>query len=587
MKFKVLLKILIFVSIFTLLPLSNIRPVKAATDFEHIVSANYVIKEDNSAHVEYHFKTTNKLSNNYLRSYTFNLPFEPLNLTVNGSKEALKVKNLKKANTLNTYELELEFSTPIYGVNKTFEWSFSFDVKGVILDHGMQKAIILPTFAEDESFSSYNISVVFPKTFGSIAYIYGNAGVQENELNYYLSFVSTRNLNNSILILIGGQQEYEFKVDNLSFEKNIPLPPTNDSQKVFYTDFPEREILDIKDNDDKYFKLKPQETLRGIISTYKIKNANYEKTDFEFPENETLNSLIKNADTKSMTKSEIAKWIFEDILRNFSVKDYRISKELEINLDQSKTEVNSEELNYIYRYLLNKFDIESRGTYGFVFPIQPFKVEVFKTDIQIWTEIWDGTEWISADPVWYISSRGTSYFNNNNFHHIKFGNYQKLDDIKEFFDNATAIKIVPLEKKSDIVINEKLEVKIEPEVYINKELKVKITNSSNYPLKLNNIFLNIKNFGRFDDINMTLFPNSSVSIAIPLDYNLIVLNQRKDIKLDIVYKDDAIERTATTESNILIPSNISSYLSIIIFSIFIIFSLGSVLLLSFYKKKIK
>jgi len=591
---KVFFKIfLISISFLVMFVFSLQNVVRAAPEFQHLISANYIIREDNSATVEYHFKTTNKLNNNYLKSYSFTVPFEPLNIKTDKSVSPTKLKKLNKISDLNTYEMEIEFLNPTYGSEKAFDWSFSFDIKDIVIDRGMQKAIIIPTFVKDDSFITYNISLKLPKKLGELSNIYGNAGIQENESDYFLSFVSTRNPAPNIIVLLNNTQEYSFEVNDIKSETIIPLPLINEKQKVIYSDFPEKEVnINHPKDINNYITLQENQSIKGIIKTTKGYEKEIGVIESKFPDYKYLNEITDNINSTGLSQMEIARKIYEDYLFRFTIGDYRINKDTALSVEEDKFNVNPVELNYIYRYLLNRFNIQSRGVYGYVYPIQPFRIENPKTDIHVWTEIWDGEKWISVDPVWYLSSRGTIYFDNNDFHHISFGNYYDIEKLKTFLKAGRNITVRPLKSREYIEKNSNLNIEVVDKVYMNREVRAKVVNNSNYPISLKDIKLNldsprIKVTNQFDQLNVVLYPNTTANLTFPLDYDLVLLSTHEDVRMDVRFFEKNENKTQTVNSSIIIQTNISSYISMIIFCVFIIFGLISVFSISIYKKRSK
>jgi hypothetical protein len=343
--------------------------------------------------------------------------------------------------------------------------------------------------------------------------------------------------------------------------------------------------------DSNTFTLQQNESISGIIKTVNAKDTSKDIVESSFPDFNYLNDLVSSVNTSNLTKTQIAQTIYQNYLTRFAIDDYRIANDLQIDITEDKFKVNSLELNYIYKYLLNRFGIQARNIYGYVFPIQPFKSTDYKTEKHIWTEFWNGSEWITTDPVWYLSSRGTVYFDNNDFTHISFGNFTSVNDLKNFLSADQLVSVIPIstsaykENFSDLSIN------FTNQVFMNRELQATITNTSNTPIALKDISLNLPNHDinvlkDFNNLDIILYPNTTITLAFPLDYDLVLLNETKTAHINVDFGGVETGQTSQTlDSNITIQSNISSYMSILIFGGFILFSLSSIFAVNFYKKR--
>lgn len=594
MKFGKLLKLFFF---FLILVINiNFFPAKASSpqEFQHLINAQYDIKENGDAYVEYRFKTTNKLRNNYLRSFNLTLPFEPLNVQVKDSETPVKIKNLSKVTSTNIYKLEIEILSPIYGYDKSFEWRFSFDLKSMVLDHGMQKSITIPTFENDPNILGYQINASIPKSFGEISSVYGNSTFQEIGDRYFMEFKSGSALASSVIILIGKEQEYFLESTEQKETREIPLPFSNSSQKVTYANFPERIIYESDEDLSNYITLREQEKISAVIKTVKAENRALERGTLEPSSNhEFINKLAGGIVVDNNSKANTAEILYKSLPKYFSISNSRINIDTNIQLSEGKTELNPLELNKIYRELLAAYDIESRGVYGFVFPIQPFQREDFVTEQHVWTEANIDGKWITIDPTWLLTSKGVNYFDANSFHHIKFGNYQTIEELKRFLTASEFISLTPLTSSQQISSTQEIKVKVDKESYSNKEIRLTINNTSNQIIELKDISLSLENLNGINlvdnriNINKSLYPNSSIYLTVSVQYGILPIGKQGNLKIDLHYFDgEGEEKEIGFVSNLKIQSNVSNYIAIG-FLIFVTgFGLLSVFVLSFYRRRV-
>jgi hypothetical protein len=566
------------------------KKVLATTSFVHEVNADYQIKEDRSGEVTYSFKTTNKVGNDYLQSFSFNLPFVPKNISVAGSPTPLQVQELKQVNGSNVTRLVIGILSPKYGENNSFEWSFKFKVENIVLFQGVQNAIIVPTFNDDISISNYNISVAIPSNFGELAYFYGNAENLSDQSTIRLHFKSETNDASNFLILLGSVGEYFYEVTSNRDALQVHLPRVNAYQDIIYTSFPKRDFDEVS-ADSLLFDMASGENINALIRTKHGYDKNYFEIFSQITNPTVVEKLASQIDIKDKSKYQIAHDIYNLVSKSVSLSDYLTTTDTQIEFTDEDEKLNPAQLNSLYRQLLTRFGIENRGVYGYVFPVQPFIRETFVTEQHVWSEFWDGEKWIVVDPVWVITSKGGDYFDKNAYHHIKFGNYENFADLIPFFESSGVIKVTPLRDPQDIKKNIEVDMQAYDEAFLNKEFKLVLTNKSSEIVKINKITPSIETenikIGNFTfDRDINLYPNSSVNITVPLEYGLLVARKQGDFRLNIEYVDANGEAYKEGYTHVIsIRSNISSYFSLLIISVMTLFLLIS--LVSFLRLKIE
>lgn len=566
--------------------------VHAAEEFIHKIRIDYHVREDNSTFAEYNFATTNKVSNNYLRSFSLNLPFQPKSISSSGSQTKINIGELKQVSTRSIYSLDIEFPTPIYGLNKSFGWKLTFEVEKFVLDHGQQNAIIIPVFNDTPNISSYEIAVHIPHSFGDVSDVYGAGAVSKNEKDSVVLFKNESNAASSHIILLGNKQEYFFETLKVTDGAKIYLPKTLPYQHVSYTLFPQRNITMGDILNPSVLAISSDEAIKGFVQTSKNHNTFFNDEKTEITDKELLDYLIPQVITEGKTKSEIAKQVYDIVTTSFELNEYSTTIDTAVSLDPEKRKVNPAELNSVFRQMLSSLNIENRGIFGYVFPIQPFQREQYVTEQHVWSEFWDDEKWISVDPTWKISSRGTDYFDNNMFHHVTFGTYHKIDEISIFLANIGLVRLTPVKYESHV--DRKLEINMLAynETYLNKEFRMIIKNTSNDLITLTNLYPSLDLPGvtlRNDqiEINKTLYPGGELTLSIPLEYGIIFKNKEGGMYVTIGFKDDTGFSTSQSFNHVItVRSNLSRYFSqsiLIIVIFFVLLSIGSFTL---YKKNI-
>lgn len=548
-----------------------------AVDFKHDIKATYEINKNGSTNVKYEFTTSNQVANNYLNKFEFLLPFEPEGLDVSKSPTRIEVVQLSKSANTGIYKLVVEFVEPVIGQNKTFQWQISFRIKDILINHGMQKAIIIPTFSENDPSITFDISVRYPKSIGDVAYVYGNADVEfDGEYNVY-HFYSKNNLESSIVFLIGLGADYEFELKDGSQIDKIFLPYHTKYQNIYYEKFRSDSESIRYGNSFIYINNQKDTTLKGYIKT----TASYEdiypqQNTYTYKRYTYLDEIAKTFNKENKTEYDIAKDIYIQALKRFKINDYKVNSFTTSSVVENKFEVNVVELNYVFRYLLSLFDIESRGVFGYVFPIQPLKRDTFNSYQHVWTEFWDGSKWVVVDPAWYLSSGGTIYFDNNNYHHIKFGHYYDESEITDFFKQDPYFSVKPLNQiyePSDTSTT--LELKLEAYSAINQNLVLEFYNPTPKILQVSkiDIFAGGDNFlSDLDEVSSFLIPPKS-TIKYPIKIKNDVSVRKRNIVIEVFAEyTDLINVTnlVSVKGQLEVKTNISWYLIMAYFAVTIL-----------------
>jgi hypothetical protein len=589
---KFLLKFILFFLVLNIfLFVFSPKNTKAQTDFEHVINASYTVNENKSASASYEINTTNKVGSTFLRSFSIRLPFKPQNIKTANSSVALTVQSTKEIPDSNLYEIEFIFTNPVVGQNRSFDWSFSFEIDNLLLSHSMQSAIILPTFADSVNIASYNISLAFPKKLGEIAYIYSDAGILDNGSMYVLTFTGGSIKSNNLLVLLGKNQQYEIEIfSNENAVNTVFLPINNEFQDIIFNQFSEKETNHLSSNSDLQVEINGQDRFSGLITTFQGYERSKEGEFIERLDEEFIQRRANSVNTSDLNKYSIAELIYLETIGNYSISQFKLDTNMSLDLSSDRNTLNIIEINQLYRYLLGYFDIESRGVFGYVFPIQPFERNRYFVEPHIWTEIWDGEKWVSADPAWLISSRGTSYFDKNNYHHIKFGNYYNQDTLNQFIDSTRFISIKPIEKMVESNSQGDIEVRFDEFVYLNKELKFSLINKSNNIKKIEKININSSFPTKLmhEKESIYLMPNEIYSTTALLEYNLIPINREINVQITLDLVDRFGEVTVKQYDGIsIIQSNISSYLSYFVVIGFVVISGISLLGSNIYRIRTK
>lgn len=557
----------------------------AESDFSHNINASYYIEAGKTSKVEYVFQTTNKVDNNYLQTFSFKLPFEPKNISAEGSSIPVKVAELKKLPINNIHQLSVEILNPVYGVGKSFEWRVKFDVEDLAFEYGKQKAVVIPAFNDEIAITDYAIKVNLHTNLGPLEMYYGYPEIQSNDGITSLTYSKKNNRSSNLLFLLGSEQYFAFNVPASARDHEIYLPEINSYQSVYFTDFPKREFQKNTPDDLKTLTVRKDEVLSGNIRLKKDFDKKYVKTFSSVKIHELATAISKEITDKDNTIS--AKNLFYYLQNNYSVTNYLTDQSTKVRLDKERQDLNPAEINQLFRDVLTLLNIENRGVYGYVTPIQAQTEQSADTSAQehIWSEFWDGTKWVSADLAWIISSKGTDYFEKNHFHHVKFGNYNEFEEILNFFGSNNILNIAL--NKNIQALSETIDINLHSytEAHVTREWRISLENKSQRPIFVDSIKTDTTTKSiRFEnnqmEIKKMIYPNSKVDVTVPLSYGLLLTNKNAQFNTLIRYSDLDKDLTSSFNNTVRVRSN---YSSVFIYCVFIGTCTSLVLILRKYR----
>lgn len=542
---------------------------RSTDDFKHDVNIVYTANSDSSAEVSFNFITTNKVSNNYLRNFRLELPFKPLSHKVDKSPTPIEIKAVNKSNNKNTYNVDIDILSPVYGLDQAFKWRVDFKVRNFVIPHGMQKAIILPTFTRDGSNVRYKSVVRVNKKLGDVKAIY-NGGKVKSDDDFHIIELEKADISNYV-ILLGNVQEYSFISKKSDEKKEIYIPLENEYQEVFYKQFPRDSDLNLDSlvqRNGVKANVSRGEQVEGIVKLTQGEDREYEEVFEEVEYEDYLKKIT--IEVGELSKADLVQRFLQNLSKKIEVVDYitNIDSKIEINTDD--TTLNPLELNKILREFLSMNKIESRGVFGYVYPIQIVQNESQNVEPHIWSEFWDGEKWVSVDPTWFITSGGNNYIGKNFYHHIKFGDYTGIDAFNKFITKMDGLNVTPLKRESSTLEEVKVNLLAFDKATINKTFEVMVESKSNKPIMLNTIEVNFNSSDRnlsFDkskhEVNTVLMPNEQRRFSFGIDYRYILKTVSEDVSVKIEYtsKPNSEPIFKSFKHNIFIKSNLTKYLT--------------------------
>ena len=564
---------------FCLFCVARFNTVIANNEYSHEAVAYYNVKDDKNVELRIDVKTINLKENALIRLFRLEVPFEPKNISVESKDVVVKIIDLIK-NENNNYVIAIEFTHGLIGLNAGFDWSISMNIGSAFYEHGSQYALIIPNFDLNNSFDNFEINISVPLKFGKLAHFFTKSYLVNTE-NEYTKIKITKEIVNTknIVALFGDRQNYSFYYKSELSDLKFSLPVENSYQSVIYTKFPVFENNKIDDYEN--ITLMQNEEIEGYILTSSAYDMVFEKVDpIRTRNNQEI--LAKN-DLVDIEK------VLEKLYNSLELIDINITANTDIlsktfREQYEENKVNPFILNFIFRDEMEKLGYTTRGSYGFVYPITPFREEEIKVIPYIWSEVWVQDRWVSVNPVWYFTSEGSYYIDRLTYTHIKFGDFRVWENnVRNFFLIADKIRILPIGE-----INNKNDKSFEYQITEDKISKnhfiVSIKNLSGKIYK--NLNLHIRLGDRtFEFGNVSMFPFQSVKRMINIQE--IIYQERFEsvsIELKDAYSKDKI--LDTYQENIKIKPNFYFLITLVFYLFINILFLITFLMVIFYVPKI-
>ncbi len=578
MKVRRYIFLLLFI-FFCLFFISKFNTVFAEKEYSHEAVAYYNVKDDKNVELRIDVKTINLRENTLIRLFRLEVPFEPKNINASSKDVGIKIIDLVK-NENNNYEIAIEFTDGLIGLNAGFDWSVSMNIDSAFYEHGSQYALIIPNFDLNNSFDNFEINIRVPIKFGELAHVFSKSYLVNTE-NDYTNIKITRDIVNTknIVALFGDKQNYSFYYKNELSDAKFSLPVENSYQNVIYTKFPEIENNTIDDNEN--ITLRQNDEVEGYIFTSSAYDRVFEKVDPIRTRNNQEN-LAKNdlVDIENVLQKLYQTLELIDI--NIAANTDILSKTFRDQYGENK--VNPFILNFIFRDEMEKLGYTTRGSYGFVYPITPFRDEEIKVIPFIWSEVWIQDRWVSVNPVWYFTSEGSYYIDRLTYTHVKFGDFRVWENnVRNFFLIADKIRVLPIRE-----INNKNDQSFEYQITedkINKnQFIVSIENISGKIHKNLTIIIKLGD-KTFEYRNVFMFPFQSEEIIVEIG-EIIYQERFELINIEIKNTDSELEILDQHKEKVLIKPNFY-FLVILFFYLFInVLFLTTFLMIIFYVPKI-
>lgn len=415
--------------------------VKAQEKFSTFYNVTYQVNTDQTTKVIMDIDLRNNTTGFYAGSYKIQTGFEDIsNIKASDLGGELNVKSTK--NDKGT-ELSFDFIDKVVGINKTQEFTVSFDSLEIAKNYGNIWEVNIPGISNQEEYTSFNTSVTVPSTFGSPSIIkpsVASATASGNTIKF-----TKKDLGKSgISVAYGEAQIYSFDLTYHLRNRNlypvvteIAIPSNNNYQEINIESINPKPIDVVMDSDGNWlakFRLLPSED-------FDVKVLGKAKVSYK-PKKEVLTDTEKNIYLKpqnywEVNDPEIRKLakelktpeaIYKYVVTNLKYDTDRVKETQERagakGVLANKASAVCLEFTDLFVALSRAAGIPARAVEGYANTNNSAKrpLSLLKDVLHSWPEYYDENKkaWIMVDPTWENTTEGIDYFNVFDFDHLTF-----------------------------------------------------------------------------------------------------------------------------------------------------------------------
>lgn len=428
--FKVLFCLFVFFAIF------GLEPTFASSNFSTAYDVTYRVSENGITRVAFVISLTNTTDQYYASSYKINVGFDNISAVSASDPDGAITPQVSKTN--DGHNIEATFNKRVVGLGNTLTFNLAFDTSDVAQKQGRIWEINIPGLSKQDEFSSFNVHVQVPASFGPPTYI------KPAQVDNSLDFTKETLGKSGISIAFGDAQIYSFnlkyrlKNSNLfPVKTEIALPPETNYQNVFIEDINPPPLNVIEDKDGNWlaqYYLAPSEKkeiiVRGStkISLHPKKQILTEEGRAEYlkekPYWQTTDPKIKGLGQTLKTPFAIYQYVVKTLQYDFSrVSENKPRLGAKGSLDNPSSAV-CLEFTDLFVALARAAGIPAREIDGFAYTQNEKQrpLSLVKDILHAWPEYYDEAlqAWVMVDPTWGNTTAGVDYFTTLDFDHFAF-----------------------------------------------------------------------------------------------------------------------------------------------------------------------
>ncbi len=428
---------------FLLFFFSDSKIANAEENFTSDYRVTYTINNDASTHVQMSVTLTNLSSRYYASSYKIQLGFKnPSNVKASdagGNITPSIVKNSKGS------AVDLNFNSKVIGQGSKLNFSVSFDTLELAQNQGNLWEINIPGLSSQNDFSSFNVSIIVPRSLGKPSYIKPMVGDNPNrQIGNTLNFTKSELGTSGISIAFGEYQIYNYNLKYHLSNKNlfpitteIALPPSTNYQDVIINRLDPKPMKVRIDKDGNWlakYYLYPSKNL-DITANGKVKIFLKPKKELldkdlgrkyleERPYWETSNPKIKALAKELRTPSAIYQYVVDNLTYDFSRVTEQKPRLGAVEVLDDPTSAVCLEFTDLFIAIARAAGIPTREINGYAYTKNPQErpLSLVEDVLHSWPEYYDYDKqtWITVDPTWGNTTGGVDYFNVMDFDHFAF-----------------------------------------------------------------------------------------------------------------------------------------------------------------------
>jgi len=424
-----LLLVFLFASFFTPNKTYAYNPVTAS------YKVTYEVSENSDTLATFNVILKNRDNKYYADSYKLKFGFE--NISNIKGYDPDGPLNLELQKTNNGQEINAAFNKRVFGINKQLPFTISFVTKDIAKKHGNIWEINVPGISDPNEFSSFDVSIKVPQSFGEISYV--KPAINNSDLKFTKEQIGK----SGISIAFGNVQNYKFNLfyhlKNPSLfpvKTEIAIPPSTNYQNISIEDISPKPINVIKDADGNWlaqYKLSTSQkmdvTVKGMAEIFlypkkELLTAEKEKLYLKEQKYWEKNEKIKKLANDLKTPAAIYDYVVNALKYDFSkAADGKPRLGSKNTLDNPSSAV-CLEFTDLFIALSRAAGVPAREINGFAYTENDKQrpLSLIKDVLHAWPEYYDKDlqTWIMVDPTWGNTTNGIDYFNILDLNHFTF-----------------------------------------------------------------------------------------------------------------------------------------------------------------------
>lgn len=416
----------------------------ADENFDIDDSVLFRLEANGVAYITHNIVLTNKTSNFYATNYALTLfGIDPKNISASEGGSSLPTAIAKGDGVT---KVELSFNDSVVGKDKERSFAIVYEDTSFLAKTGEVWEVTIPQLSENSPFSSYNLTLSVPTSFGHEAYVSPKPQRKTSETGRYLYYFDKGILIKSpIVAAFGSFQVFNFTL-NYHLENpleemaktEVAIPPDTAFQKVYYTKVEPKPANVRVDEDGNWlatFLLPAAEKVNvevsGSVQIFPDPARNEPMSQHYLAENlkETQYWQVNDPDIiKLSSKLNTPEAIYKYVANTLSYDYAKVSPNVK-RLGASAALKNPSsaicmEYTDLFVAIARAKGIPAREVNGYAYSENP-KIEPLSLVADVlhaWPEYYDAQKglWIPVDPTWASTSGGVDYFTKLDLRHFAF-----------------------------------------------------------------------------------------------------------------------------------------------------------------------